>query len=133
MTTFQPFEAAQVSSGCYALTDEQAAQLFTPEQIAAGEVRFDIRTFGPWHTVVSVRGLCVWLDHDANSYTNRQPLHVYGIRTLTNRKQTGFEGEGRVSVAGKRRRAFSSSVLFQLSGNRLLSVAVLHLGKERAK
>lgn len=133
MKRFQPFEAPQRSAGCFKLTEEQAAQLFTPEQLAKGEARFEIETRGPWQLIVSVRGLCVSFDYEADKAANHaqpQPLRIYGPRTLRDWRQTGFEGEGLVSVGGRKRRAFSSSKLFELPGGRLFSAAVLHLGKE---
>lgn len=132
MKTSPVLELPQVSAGCFALTHEQAAALFTPAELAAKESRLDVRTVGPWGIPVSAVGLVVSFNYEAdkaNNYSNpRQPLRVYGRRTMTNWKQTGFEAEGVASVDGRKRRVFTSSKLFQLPDGSLISASVLHLG-----
>lgn len=91
-----------------------------------GELRFDLTlTPFPFASVRSVRGLAV-----------DQWGRVYGIRTLLNARESGYALEGRVRLAGKRFRAFTSSQLFQRPDGSLCSVATLHVclpgdGKDR--
>lgn len=132
MKKLNPIALPQVSPGCFAVTSEQAAALFSPAELSAGEKRLTVKSVGEWHVPVSATGLAVSFDHDADRadyYANPQPLIVYGERTMTNWKQLGYEAEGKVSIGGKRVRAFTSSKLFQLPDGQLLSCGVLHLGK----
>lgn len=54
---------------------------------------------------------------------------LHGVRTLTNVRESGYELEGRVSINGKKYRAFTSSELMQRPGGQLVSVGVLHICK----
>jgi hypothetical protein len=118
------------SPGTFIVPPELVNELFTSEEILKGESRLTVKTVGSWQVPVSAFGLVVSFDHEASKKAQGQPLFVYGKRTLTNWKQCGYEAEGKVSINGKKRRAFTSSKLFRLPDNSLLSAQVLHLGKE---
>ena len=110
------------------LTQEQADLLFTKEQQESGEIRGELQTVGPWQVARSYRALCtanLW--PETNSITSHGPLHVYGFRTLSNVRQSGYELEGRVSVNGKSYRGFTSSQLFTLPNGKLINVATIHV------
>ena len=55
----------------------------------------------------------------AESYT------LYGIRTLSDIKQSGYHLDGRVSINGKKYSAFSSSILWSVD-SRLIQTAVIY-------
>lgn len=115
------------------LTDEFASQLFTPDEIAKGEKRFEIKTRGTWGVVSSVHALAVEYSSDRTLLSKYAPDYcqthaaIYGIRALSKAKQIGYELEGRVSIGGKSRRAFTSSMIFRLSDGRLLNCAILYV------
>ena len=55
----------------------------------------------------------------AESYT------LYGIRTLSDIKQSGYHLDGRVSINGKKYSAFSSDILWSVDG-KLVATAVIY-------
>jgi len=118
------------SCGTFIVPAELVNELLTSEEISKGESRLIVKTAGSWQVPVSAFGLVVSFDYEASKKALGQPLFVYGKRTLTNWKQCGYEAEGKVSINGKKRRAFTSSKLFRLPDNSLLSGQVLHLGNE---
>lgn len=115
------------------LPDETASQLFTPDEVAKGEKRCEIETRGPWGIVSSVRALAVEYSADRALLSKYAPDYcqthatLYGVRALSKAKQSGHALEGRVSIDGKSRRAFTSSMLFRLSDGRLLDCAILYV------
>lgn len=52
---------------------------------------------------------------------------IYGIRQLLDIREDGYSLSGRVSVNGRKYRAFTSSALMQRPDGKLVNVAVLHL------
>ena len=80
------------------------------------EQRFEIKTYGPWGIVSSIRGLVI----DGRD-------RVYGMRTMHNPKETGYQMEGWVPVKGKKRRAFTSVADFLREDGSVIKVAVLHI------
>lgn len=115
------------TAGALKLTAEQAAQLFTPEQIIAGEVRGTSVTRGPWGIIISYSALCTsneWIEQAWGKISG--PVTVYGIRTLTPAKESGYALEGKVSVNGRKYRGFTSSQLFELPDGKLINVATIH-------
>lgn len=115
--------------GSLKLTQEQADQLFTPDQISsADEIRGELKTYGMWQIPVSYKALCTsnnWPEQE-NGITSSGPVSVFGVRVLSGCRQSGYELEGRVSVDGKRYRGFTSSQLFELPNGRLINVATIH-------
>lgn len=126
-TTKQETLVLPYQSGAIALTQEQAEALFTPDEIEKGEQRGHVKTIGPWQLPVSFTALCTSNTFGRDTYpVEHGPLHVYGKRTMTSVRQSGYELEGRVSVNGKKHRAFTSSQLFELPNGKLISVATIH-------
>lgn len=111
--------------GAIPITQEQAEQLFTPTEMAAGEQRGRLKTFGPWGIPVSYTALCTSCTYDKYPIAHG-PLHIYGVRTMGSIHQSGYELEGRVSVNGKKYRAFTSSQLFELPNGNLVNAAIIH-------
>ena len=63
------------------------------------DVRFDMTQRGPWGIVTSVRGLAV--DREGR---------IWGIRSMSGVKESGYQLEGKVSLGGKSYTAFTSSI-----------------------
>lgn len=110
------------------VTEAQLIALgFTPEQIAAGEARGEMRTFGPWSIPLSFRALCVSSRFNRGGYfTEIEETTVFGMRTLSKARQSGYELEGRVSVNGRTVRGFTSSQMFELPDGRLFNTSTIH-------
>lgn len=83
-----------------------------------GEVRFEIKVdSGPWQGLLSVRALAIALDG-----------RIWGVRRLLKPQEAGLVQTGRVSIAQKKYRAFTSSRLFERPDGSLVNVAVLIVG-----
>ena len=123
----KPIMVLAYTPGAIKLTNEQAALLFTKEQLASCDnIHGKLKTFGPWGIPINYQALCtsnVWSEAFPHEHG---PLYVYGQRTLNNVRQSGYELEGRVSVAGRKWRGFTSSQMFELPNGRLINVATIH-------
>lgn len=88
------------------------------------EVHFEIETTGyGWNLITSIRALVITCEFGDFS----RPLNgrVFGVRTLSNPRESGYSHEGRVSLGGRKYRAFTSSRLFERADGSLVDVAVL--------
>jgi hypothetical protein len=108
------------------LTEEQAKQFGI--DITQDEIRGDLKTHGMWNIPVSFKAIAIKAKleqpegHFSKCFTEKT---VYGIRTMTNIRQSGYELEGYVSINGKKHSCFTSSELFEVNG-KLINVAVIH-------
>jgi len=85
-------------------------------QIPAGDQqRHEVETRGPWGIVSKIRAVA--MDAAGN---------VYGMRSLSAPRESGYCHEGRVSIGGKSYRGFTSSTLFVRADGTLCDVAVIH-------
>lgn len=102
-----------------------------PDGTGNGERRFQIKTFGPWQIPVSVRGLAVSVSTDSNvdgyNFTWPTKAVIYGDRTLSDVRQSDYVLEGRVSIEGKKYRAFTSDILVRTSDGKLYSLDTLNV------
>jgi hypothetical protein len=117
--------------GALKISKEDFLALGLPESaIEKGEQRGELKTFGPWGIPVSYKALAMsvkYTPEDKQRYTaENDGATAYGIRTLTNVRQGGYELEGRVSVNGKKYRGFTSSQLFEIDG-KLVDVATIYV------
>lgn len=79
------------------------------------EVRFDMESTGyGWNVLTRLEGIAVTMDG-----------RIFGKRKLMNFRESGYQMEGRVSIGGKKYRAFTSSKLFEREDGSLCEVAVL--------
>jgi len=109
------------------LTDEQARALFTAAELEAGKQEGRTVCHGPWQLVSSYTALCTSNTFNRDVYpVEHGPLHVYGKRTLSRPRESGYQLEGTVSVGGRKLRGFTSSQLFELPGGKLISAATIH-------
>lgn len=112
---------------------EQARQFLGEEAIASGERRLAIQTAGPWSIIRACKGLAVtaeWVPHPSFPGTDRKKVKSYtlhGERALCRATSSGYVLEGEVSIEGKKWRAFTSSLLFELPDGKLIDCAVLHV------
>ena len=110
------------------LTREQLINLGIPETvIESGEMRGDLKTYGPWQRPISYRALATssrW--DDSKGYTKIASMTVFGMATMTNCRESGYCLEGRVSIGGKKHRAFTSSQLFTVDG-KPINIATIHV------
>lgn len=131
-----PIQADPAGPGVYLLTAEQAALLFTEEQIQKRDsVRGEIETYGPWHIIKSYTALATthdWKDGPTCRLADG-PLTIFGKRKLSKTSPIGHQLEGTVHVKGGRYRAFTSSQLFQLPSGDLIDVAILHVCMDQPK
>jgi hypothetical protein len=118
----------QAQPGATPISLEDAIRLFGPEAILAGELRGDSTHRDPWSIITSYKAHAVtatWKPGPAGyDYCDTYTLH--GIRTISAPWQSGYNFEGYVSIAGKRRSCFTSSILFKLPDGRYIDVAVIH-------
>jgi len=95
------------------------------------EQRAEIETTGyGWNVVTGVRALAMAIDY------RTAPEHVswaategevFGMRALSNPKESGYQMEGSVSIGGVKYRALTSSALFEREDGTLCDVATLHV------
>ena len=115
------------------LTQEQANALFTEKEIKDKEKRFGVveskEGFGRYNPY-SVTGVVVRSEsHNDNGFFKTTKIEIVKSKgTLYDVKNFGYEGEGRISIAGKKVRGFTSSKIFRLPDGELINVAVIHLG-----
>jgi hypothetical protein len=106
------------------LTKEQAIQLgIDPNE---EEQRGELKTRGPWNIPISYQAVCISAVYNRESYPIKcLSKTVYGLRKMSNMRESGYSAEGRVSVNGKKYTCFTSSQLFEVDG-KLLNVATIH-------
>ena len=113
------------------LTPEQAAELFTPEEITSGVSHFTTTDHEWGHGIrvtKSISGIVISAVSPAERFTREPTVYtVYGRRAMTGLKASGYATDGWVSVGGKRRSCFTSDHLFELPGKKLISAGVLYM------
>jgi hypothetical protein len=107
------------------LSLELAKKLFG--DITKDEQRLEIETRGPWSIISSCKGLTIWKDFTTNE------IEIYGYRTLSKPRNSGYDLEGYVSIAGVKRSAFTSSHLFELKNGHLIDVGILFARKNKGE
>lgn len=115
---------AEGGAGSWTLPDENPVWNIPKDE---NEIHFEMEfTNNPYHQVIrSLKGLAVSCKF--GEYSQQYDRRVYGMRTLLNPKESGYQLEGRVSIGGKKYRAFTSSTLFEREDGSLCDVAVLHV------
>ena len=117
----------KAGAGCTPISMEHAIKLFGQDAINAGELRGEITTRGPWGMIASYRAIATtatWKPGPTFDYVDEFTIH--GLRTMSAR-ESGFDLEGHVSIDGKKRSCFTSSILFELPDGKLINVAVIHV------
>jgi hypothetical protein len=114
------------------LPAQAGAIKITPEQLLAFGIqpedsRGELTTLGPWHIPVTFKALAVSYVFSPNH--RAETVTIYGIRTMGKLKESGYQLEGRVSIAGKKRRGFTDSQLWELPDGRLMETAIIQVCK----
>lgn len=125
MERFNPI-TIKAGVGSTPIDSETAIRLFGRNAIDAGELRGEIAHKGPWGIISSYRAITVtatWKPGPTFEYVDEYTIH--GFRTMSAR-ESGYELEGFVSIAGKKRSCFTSSILFELPDGKLINVACIH-------
>jgi hypothetical protein len=102
------------------------------EEFIGGEprdIRGDLETSGEWQIPVSFQALAISRTYPENRGFPEE-ITLYGRRKMSEITQHSYELFGRVSINGKKRKAFASSVMFGVDG-KLFEVAVIHVCSER--
>ena len=103
------FAIAEMSAGSWKL-DKNDVWNIPPD---TDSVRFKCETIGPWGLLLTLKALAV-------SFEGR----VYGVRTMYRPVEGGHTQFGRISIGGKKCKAFTSSRLFEREDGSLCDVAV---------
>lgn len=123
--------------GALPITTEQAVAIFGDELkglLESGEMRGNLKTFGPWSIPLSFRAHAVsseWVDNPS-VIARRKAVTFWGERTMTHPRESGYNLEGRVFAGGKKRRAFTSGDLLDIDG-RLVQIATIHVCMDEPK
>lgn len=113
---------------------EPSIKLTESDAIALGiditkdEMRGELKTVGMWQLPVSFKAIAMsarFGKKENSFFDSCLESTFYGVRTMTNVRQSGYQIEGYVSIGGKKYTCFSSSQLFEVNG-KLIDVAVIH-------
>lgn len=124
--------------GAIPMTHQQAEEIFgdeLPALLKTREMRGDMKTFGYWQTPLSYTAHATtseWAGPPEEAFTRNKAVTFYGKRTMTYPKESGYVLEGRASVLGRKRRAFTSSSLIDIDGT-LVEIATVHVCIDKPK
>ena len=109
--------------------EELMAFGFTEAQIRSGAIHGDVTVYPVmWQLPKTYRAL---LEHrtfdDSKGYTISDSADIYGMGTLGELEQSGYQLEGRVSFKGKKYRGFTSSQLIELPDGHLVDIATIFI------
>lgn len=101
------------------LSIKDAKTLFN--DITKHEQRLEIETRGPWSIISHCRGLAM------TRYFDTGDVEIFGYRTLSNPRSSGYQLEGWASISGEKRSAFTESHLFTLENNHMIDVGIIFI------
>lgn len=105
------------------LTEEQCNILGINTNV--DEIRGEIKTRGAWRLLVNYKAMCIdTLYINTDGAIKPTEVTFFGMRTMTNIRQSGYNIEGYVSIKGKKYTCFDSSVLIDVNG-KLINVACI--------
>ncbi len=116
----QPLTLA-AEPGCVPITEEQWLAYISD---SLEDQRGDMETYGPWSIPVRYTAPC--LTYVFGEHSSIVSVTLYGKRTMSRPKESGYQLEGIVSLGGRKRTCFTSSQLFKLPGGKLLESATIH-------
>jgi hypothetical protein len=127
MKTIPIIELQNPPAGAIPATVQQLLDLgVTQEEIDSGQCRGKLDARYPWGYIVGYRAIVETSQYREEWPRNRTYAAFYPMRQLSRPTESGYHLEGRVSRAGRKRSAFTSSQLFQLPDGRLVDVATIH-------
>ena len=102
--------------------------------VKAGEERGRLETVGPWSIPLRYTAHAVEAEWSTGTSAHKTSVTFLGKRTAYAPKESGYVLECRVSVGGRKRSGFTSSVMFEvldpLPGETcFVEIAVIHLRK----
>jgi hypothetical protein len=93
-----------------------------------GDISGEMVTVGPWKVPIKIVALAASYTWKNDGYGDFiESVTLYGKRTLCNVKESGYDLEGIVSIKGVKRRAYTSSIMFELPDGRLYNVATIQV------
>ena len=97
------------------LTKQEAIDLgISPTEVKQNG---EMKTFGHWQIPVSYKALCISNKYDKSKvYTQIEETVLYGLRTMSRPKQSGYCLEGYVSIKGKKYSSYTSRITFEVDG-----------------
>jgi hypothetical protein len=93
-----------------------------------GDISGEMVTVGPWQVPVKFVALAAsytWKNEGYGAVI--ESVTLYGKRTLCRVKESDYKLEGIVSIKGVKRRAYTSSIMFELPDGRLYNVATIQV------
>ena len=91
-----------------------------------GDISGELVTVGPWQVPVKFVALTASYTWKNNGYGEFiESVTLYGKRTLCRVKEGSYNLEGIVSINGKKKSGYSSSVMFQLPDGQLYEVGTI--------
>jgi len=119
----EPIIIDKLNGGSVVLTQEEADYLFTAEQQQEDEIHFE--QLDSWR-LSGICESCVWDQIDGTTIKAKDTMYIWKKRTMFNAKPCGFALDGYVSVKGKKRTCFTTSILFELPNGHLLDVGAIY-------
>lgn len=105
------------------LTEEQCNILGI--DINVDEIRGEMKTRGAWQLLVNYKAMCIDTRYiNTGGIIKPNKVTFFGMRTMANIRQSGYNIEGYVSIKGKKYTCFDSSVLIEVNG-KLINVACI--------
>jgi hypothetical protein len=93
-----------------------------------GDISGEMVTVGPWQVPVKFVALAASYNWKNNCYGDFiESVTLYGKRTLCRVKESDYKLEGIVSIKGVKRRAYTSSIMFELPDGRLYNVSTIQV------
>lgn len=125
------WEKSDCNKGALPITKKELLDIgITEAQIAAGEMRGEMKTIGPWQIPVSYKAICMSREYTPKEKQRHtaetENVTLYGFRTMNKIHQSGYEIEGWISINGKKVSCFSASQLFELETGELIDIAIIH-------
>lgn len=124
MTIKYPVVLGRDDGGTLAWPDD----LPLPPGTENGERRFEVESRGLWRMISRVRGLAITtrlVEKGPIDSLNVYEYTAHGDRNLNGCRESGYQQEGRVSLGGSNRSAFTGSILVMHRG-KPYSMSVLY-------
>ena len=107
------------------ITEEQWKEFISD---TIGDISGEMVTVGPWQIPVKFVAPAASYTWKNNGYCDFiESVTLYGKRTLCRVKESDYKLEGIVSINGVKRRAYTSSIMFELPDGRLYNVATIQV------
>lgn len=123
MKRIKPIVIQLKEAGAIPIERKVLESLIGSAAIKHGEKRFGIISIGPWQITKSITGLAT--SSKFGKFHSTKEITIFGDRTMFKCKESGYAMEGKVSINGKKHRAFTSSTMFELEDKTLVDVATL--------